>query len=69
MLHYVILEAMLAIDREMIRESGLRAVTLAQTGNLRDALKDLDWILEQSPEGVDVGACLLYTSPSPRDRG
>lgn len=50
------LEAMLAIDSEMIRERGLRAVTLAQTGNLRDALKDLDWILEQSPEGVDVGA-------------
>ena len=48
------LDGMLAIDCTLVRERGLRAVTLAQTGNLRAALVDLDFILEQSPDGIDV---------------
>ena len=33
-----------------------------------DVIKTADWIVDLGPEGGNKG-CLLYTSPSPRDRG
>ena len=50
------LDGMLAIDSTLVRERGMRAVTLAQTGNLRAAVGDLDWILEKAPAGIDIEA-------------
>ena len=52
MLRY--LEAMLAIDPELIRERGLRAVLRYETGREAAAIADLDWFLEKKPAGLDL---------------
>ncbi|MBI1917511.1 MAG: trypsin-like peptidase domain-containing protein [Planctomycetes bacterium] len=36
------------------RERGLRALTRYQGGDREGALKDLDWVLEKMPEGIDL---------------
>ena len=52
-------------EHEWIRIEGDIA-TIGVTDYAQDALTDVVWV--ELPEvGVSVGACLLYTSPSPRD--
>ena len=52
MLRYV--EAMLAVNPELVAERGLRSVLRFQTGRHKAALADLDWFLENKPEGIDL---------------
>ncbi len=54
MLGYV--EAMLATDGELIQERGMRAILRYQTGRRDAAVADLDWFLENRPEGIDLEA-------------
>ena len=63
-------------EHEWIRVEGDQAI-IGVTDYAQDALTDVVWV--ELPEvGMSVGAmescgsvesCLLYTSPSPRDRG
>jgi regulator of sirC expression with transglutaminase-like and TPR domain len=52
MLRY--LEAMVILDSESARHRGMRALLRAQTGDKAGALKDVDWLIEKQPEGVDL---------------
>lgn len=52
MLRYV--EAMIAIDDELLQERWLRAVLRYQTGRITEAIADTDYLLEKSPEGFDL---------------
>jgi serine protease Do len=52
MLRYV--EAMVAIDPKAIGERGMRAVLRYNTGRREAALADLDWFLDNEPDGVDL---------------
>jgi regulator of sirC expression with transglutaminase-like and TPR domain len=47
-------DAVLVISPEMIEDRSLRAVLRAQNGNRAGALADIDWLLENRPEGVDL---------------
>ncbi|MEQ8790402.1 MAG: tetratricopeptide repeat protein [Pirellulaceae bacterium] len=53
MLRYV--EAIIAVDPEVVRERGMRAVLRAQTGRKLAAIRDLDWFLENEPPGIELG--------------
>jgi regulator of sirC expression with transglutaminase-like and TPR domain len=48
------LEAMIAVEPELVRERGMRAVLRAQTGRSAAAVADLDWFLEHEPEGIEL---------------
>jgi len=52
MLRYV--EAMLAIEPDSVRERGMRAVIRFEIGRRAAAIADLDWFLENKPEGLDL---------------
>lgn len=52
MLRYV--EASIAIEPELVRERGLRAILRFETGRRAAAIADLDWFLEHEPEGIDL---------------
>lgn len=52
MLRYV--EAMLAIEPDTVRERGMRAVIRFETGRRAAAVSDLDWFLQNKPEGLDL---------------
>jgi regulator of sirC expression with transglutaminase-like and TPR domain len=52
MLRY--LEAIVTVEPEAVRERGMRAVLRSQTGRRAAAVADLDWFLEQRPEGIDL---------------
>jgi regulator of sirC expression with transglutaminase-like and TPR domain len=52
MLRY--LDAMLAIDEELFRERGMRAMVRFETGRKTAAIADLDWFLEHQPESVEI---------------
>jgi regulator of sirC expression with transglutaminase-like and TPR domain/S1-C subfamily serine protease len=52
MLRY--LEAIVALRPDSVQERGLRAVVRHQTGRRDAALADLNWILEQQPQGIDL---------------
>jgi len=52
MLRYV--EAMLAIDETLVRERGLRAIVRFETGRRAAAIADLDWFLQEEPDGIDL---------------
>ena len=52
MLRYV--EAALAIDESLVRERGLRAIVRFETGRRAAAIADLDWFIEQQPNGIDL---------------
>ncbi len=51
-LHY--LDAVLAVDPDSVDGHLLRASTLFQTGDRQGSLRDVDWILERRPEGVNL---------------
>ena len=45
---------------------------LSFVADIKSAVSDADWIQESVPERIEIKHsvfCLLYTSPSPRDRG
>jgi regulator of sirC expression with transglutaminase-like and TPR domain len=48
------LDALLAIDESLLQERVLRAMLRKRTGRDRAALADLDWFLENEPEGIDL---------------
>ena len=52
MLRY--LEAMLAVEPELVRERGMRAVLRAQTGRRDAAVADLDYLIQKDPPGIDL---------------
>jgi regulator of sirC expression with transglutaminase-like and TPR domain len=52
MLRY--LDAVLTVNASAAEERGLRAGLLVQQGDRAAALRDLDWLLEHRPEGVDL---------------
>lgn len=52
MLRY--LDALVLLNPDGAQDRGLRALMRAQAGDREGALKDVDWLLEQQPEGVDV---------------
>ncbi|HZL88420.1 MAG TPA: tetratricopeptide repeat protein [Pirellulaceae bacterium] len=52
MLRY--LEAMIAIDPELARERGLRAIVQFETGRRDAAVTGLEWFFEKKPAGVDL---------------
>ncbi len=52
MLRY--LHAIVAIDPDAAAERGLRAGLLYQRGDREAALRDVDWLLEHQPEGLDL---------------
>jgi regulator of sirC expression with transglutaminase-like and TPR domain/S1-C subfamily serine protease len=52
MLRY--LEAIVAVRPDAAQERGLRAILRQQTGRRAAALADLDWFLENQPEGIDL---------------
>jgi regulator of sirC expression with transglutaminase-like and TPR domain/S1-C subfamily serine protease len=52
MLRY--LNAILAVAPQSAEERGLRAALLFQMNDRAGALRDVDWLLEHSPEGLDV---------------
>ena len=53
---------------ELVAEIASKAgVTQADAGAVVDAM--MDTIIAQVKKGGEVNICLLYTSPSPRDRG
>lgn len=47
-------DAVLVISPETIEDRSLRAVLRAQNGNRAGALADIDWLLENRPEGIDL---------------
>ncbi len=50
------LNAMVALEPEAGRERVLRALARAELGELKEALEDLDWVLEKMPEDVNLDA-------------
>ena len=57
-------------DLPAAQPTGLEIAAVPARADVRDALCARDGLtLETLPEGARVGTCLLYTSPSPRDRG
>jgi S1-C subfamily serine protease/regulator of sirC expression with transglutaminase-like and TPR domain len=54
MLRY--LDAILAVNPGAAEERGLRAGLLYQQGERDAALRDVDWLLEHRPEGIDLDA-------------
>jgi regulator of sirC expression with transglutaminase-like and TPR domain len=57
------LEAMLALDPDMSRERGMRAMVRFETGRRDAALADLDWFFDHKPDGIDleqIGALREY---------
>jgi serine protease Do len=52
MLRY--LDALVLLHPDSARDRGMRAVVLAQSGDREGALKDIDWLLEKQPKGVDL---------------
>ncbi|MEX2027580.1 MAG: transglutaminase-like domain-containing protein, partial [Pirellulaceae bacterium] len=52
MLRY--LEAMIAVDPELARERGLRAIVQFETGRRDAAVAGLDWFFDQKPSGVNL---------------
>jgi regulator of sirC expression with transglutaminase-like and TPR domain/S1-C subfamily serine protease len=52
MLRY--LNAIVAVAPESAEERGLRAALLYQMNDRAGALRDVDWLLDHSPEGLDV---------------
>jgi regulator of sirC expression with transglutaminase-like and TPR domain/S1-C subfamily serine protease len=65
MLRY--LSAILAVAPDAAQQRGMRAVLRHKTGDRDGALKDVDWLLEHQPEGIDTEALrefrLLITRP------
>ena len=73
------------INKERIRENSVKCkntmqITLDDDFNVPDSKADIDSIIREwgnphadsvkvSGERAEVKGCLLYTSPSPRDRG
>ena len=65
-------------SRNVLNAAGARIGTVDDSGSLvasngsiiaRNAVDPLTLIGIGSGTGIGAGACLLYTSPSPRDRG
>jgi regulator of sirC expression with transglutaminase-like and TPR domain len=52
MLRY--LDTALAIAPDAVEDRSLRAVIRAQSGDRQGALADVDWILENRPDGADL---------------
>jgi regulator of sirC expression with transglutaminase-like and TPR domain len=52
MLRY--LDAIVTVDAEAAEARGLRAGLLYQQGDREGALRDVDWLLEHQPEGLDL---------------
>jgi serine protease Do len=52
MLRY--LDAMIAVDPELARERGLRAIVQFETGRRDAAVTGLDWFFDKKPAGVDL---------------
>jgi serine protease Do len=48
------LDAVLTVNPEAGEERGLRAGLRFQAGDKEGALKDVDWLLEHQPEGIDL---------------
>ena len=38
-------------------------------GEVHDGAATMDWMEQEQERGITITSCLLYTSPSPRDRG
>ena len=57
----------IAIDRDndLGRKTGIRSPVLGRESNVKAAIE----LGLADPEESDTNTCLLYTSPSPRDRG
>ena len=49
------LEAMIAIQPSNIEPRGIRAALRFRTGRVAAAIADLDWFIENEPEGLDLG--------------
>lgn len=47
------LDAILVLEPTSVPDRGMRAVLGYQSGRYRQALADVDWILEHAPEGID----------------
>ena len=47
-------DAMLVLDEESANDRFVRAVLAFQTDRLPQAQRDVDWLLERQPEGVDI---------------
>jgi len=45
---------MLAVDPQSVSNRGMRAVLRMETGRKKAAIADLNWIIEQEPEGIDL---------------
>ena len=52
MLRYI--ETLLVLVPSGVQERGMRAVIRFETGRRDEALADLDWFLENKPEGIDL---------------
>lgn len=52
MLRY--LEALVAVDPQSVQHRGMRAVLRFQNGRRDAAIADLDWIIDQAPDGLDL---------------
>jgi regulator of sirC expression with transglutaminase-like and TPR domain len=48
------LDAIVAVDAEAAEARALRAGVLYQQGDRQGALKDVDWLLEHEPDGLDL---------------
>jgi regulator of sirC expression with transglutaminase-like and TPR domain len=48
------LEALLAMDASLVEERLLRAFVRHQTGHSRAAIEDVNWFLENAPDGADL---------------
>ena len=48
------LDALLTVTPEAVEERLMRAGGRWQTGDLDGALRDIDWLLERKPAGVDL---------------
>jgi regulator of sirC expression with transglutaminase-like and TPR domain len=52
MLRY--LQALVTLDPDLTRERGLRAMLRFETGRKQAAIADLDWFLQNKPDGIDL---------------
>ena len=48
------LDALIAVDKNLLQERAMRSLIRKRTGRNRAALADLDWFLENEPEGIDL---------------
>ena len=48
------LDAMLAVNADSAPDRGMRAMIYYGQGRIKEAIEDIDWILDNEPEGVDV---------------